>query len=117
MSKKPKDYQLRVGYFDEEKMTCTMSKFHVFTVIEKQRKITWTEKEDAGGGCYWAGAGIKKTGFVTDYFVYSGENYVGEILGGSSVNFRDNHNHHVKVPLCNLYLLQKPSELTALNKQ
>ncbi len=103
----PKNYELRVGYFDKDKMTCAMRKDFICTVVTKQRKVSWTEKEDAGGGCYWAGAGIKRTGEVTDYFVYDGENYIGEIIIGSSTNFLDNHNHHVKVPLASLQFLKR----------
>jgi hypothetical protein len=106
MGKKKKDYELRVGWFDEEKMTCKMSKVHVFNVIAKKRTTSWTEKEDAGGGCYWAGKGIKKTGEVTDYFVYDGDNYIGEILPSGSAHFMDKHNRHVKVPLTSLPFLK-----------
>lgn len=62
---KKNEYELRVCFFDKENMLCYIGK-RSFKVKENKRQVTWTEKEDAGGGCYWSKSSVKMKGFVTD---------------------------------------------------
>lgn len=116
--KKPKNYELRVVKFDKENLTCWLGKTELFVRTSK-RNVTYTEKEDAGGGAYWAGRGEKKTIAVTDYFIYDKHgNYIGEIYFATSAHFLTPLNHHMKAPLTSLPYLKilKDEYLSSLNQ-
>lgn len=88
-------YVIEHGLMNEEKTMFNWRGLDLRVVAEKE-KITYTEREDAGGGAYWyGGTGIKKTATVERLFAYDGEYLVGEII--ESAQFRNPNMKHIKI--------------------
>lgn len=94
-----KKYILEHGLFDKEAMTFLHRKKLLQVKADKQEK-TFREREDAGGGAYWANSYVTYKSVVTRYFAYDGDNCVGEIL--ECAFFKDPNRKHLKIQISQL---------------
>lgn len=98
-------HELRVCTLDKENNTVFIGRRQLVLSI-KQVPFSYTEQEDAGGGWYWKGKGVRKTGIRTEYHVYDlSSNYIGEVV--YSGHFINPKTFHLKVHINNLHLLAK----------
>lgn len=88
-------FNIGSGIFDKEAMTFTMGN-KVYQVKEKSEKIRYKEREDAGGGAYYQNKVWAET-IRTTHFVWNDGEYIGEIVSGSSVKFKDPKRHQIKI--------------------
>ncbi len=90
-------FNIGTGLFDKSTMTFQMGKDKIYTVKTKEEKVKYKEREDAGGGCYWANSWVWTEKIRVIHSVWDGDKFIGTVIPGSSVKFKDPNRHQIKM--------------------